>query len=136
MNGPKYLLDTNIVLGLFRGEQWAFSFFDRARREGASFSVSVVTRMELLAFPGISKTEEARVREFLSLVGVLPLDRATEDLAIALRRRCRFKLPDAIVAATALSSGHRLVSTDQVFSREEALHLLDPRSVDMLAEAR
>jgi len=136
MNGPKYLLDTNIVLGLFRGEQWAFSFFDRARREGASLAVSVVTRMELLSFPEISKAEEAAVHEFLSLVEILPMDRAVEDLAIALRRRCRFKLPDAIVAATALSTEHRLVSTDQVFSREDALQLLDPRCTDMLAEAR
>jgi len=136
MSGPRYLLDTNIVLGLFGGEQWAYSFFDRARREGASFAVSVVTRMELLSFPSITKAEEARVREFLSLVEVLPLDRATEDLAVDLRKRCRFKLPDAIVAAAALSSGHRLVSTDQAFSREDGLHLLDPRSSDLIAEAR
>jgi predicted nucleic acid-binding protein len=136
MNGPKYLLDTNIVLGLFRGEQWSFSFFERARREGASLSVSVVTRMELLSFPEISKEEVTAVRELLSLVQILPLDRATEDLAIALRRRQRFKLPDAIIAATAIASAHRLVSTDQDFSRENALDLLDPRSSDLLAEGR
>jgi predicted nucleic acid-binding protein len=136
MNGPSYLLDTNVVIGLFRGEEWARSFIAQAQGAGARLGVSVVTRMELLSFPDLESAEEDKIRELLAIVEVLPLTDVVEKGAIELRKRHRFKLPDAIVAASALAANSRLVSADQVFSRAEPLHLLDPRNVEFIAEPR
>ncbi len=54
MSGTDYLLDTNVVLAFLSGKDWARSFFERAIERGARLSVSSVTRMELLGFPGIT----------------------------------------------------------------------------------
>lgn len=42
----------------------------------------------------------------------LPIDLSVEDRAIALRRSRRVKLPDALIAATALVHGLQLLTLD------------------------
>lgn len=42
----------------------------------------------------------------------LPITREIEDQAIALRRQRRIKLPDALIAATALHNGLELLTLD------------------------
>jgi predicted nucleic acid-binding protein len=51
-----------------------------------------------------------------------------EDEAIAIRRAARLKLPDAIIAATALTSEATLVSADDDFSKVNDLAVLNPAS--------
>ena len=46
----------------------------------------------------------------------LALDRQIEDSAIALRRQRRIKLPDAVIAATALTHGLELLTLDEGLS--------------------
>lgn len=58
--------------------------------------------MELLSFHGITPDEERLIRTFLELVSVMPLDTEVEATAIQLRRETRRKMPDAIVAASAV----------------------------------
>ena len=41
------------------------------------------------------------------------IDTSVEQVAIALRRRAGLKLPDAIVAATALTHGWQLLTLDE-----------------------
>ena len=65
-------------------------------------AISVVTRIELL-----TKTEPASeyatMQAFVQSVAVLPLDEPTTQHTIRLRQQHRVKLPDAIIAATALA---------------------------------
>lgn len=53
---------------------------------------------------------------------VLPISDSVESLAIALRRGGRLRLPDAIVTATALDCGAKLLTLDErmasVFAEE------------------
>ena len=84
-----------------------------AEQAEATLVVSVVSRMELLSFPGLTSDEETVVREFLDCVTVAPLDIELEAAAIRLRRSRRLRLPDAIVAATALRTGGKLVTGDR-----------------------
>ena len=46
----------------------------------------------------------------------LALDRQIEDQAITLRRQRRIKLPDAVIAATALTHGLELLTLDEGLS--------------------
>jgi len=112
MNGTELLLDTNIIIGFLGGHEWAVSFVRASTSSGAAFAVSQITRMELLSLPGMTAAEEERVGGFLSNVDVVGLSEAVERRAIGLRRAQRLKLPDAIIAATAMESGRTLVTCD------------------------
>lgn len=117
MNGDGFLLDTNVVLGLLKARPEALTLFERAGRPQPSrCAVSVITRMELLGFPGITADEEAVITGFLDCVARLPITEPVEDAAITLRRTRRLKLPDAIVAATARVHGLELLTLDDVLA--------------------
>jgi predicted nucleic acid-binding protein len=74
---------------------------------------SVITRIELLGFPGIKPDEDALIRQRLEKFTCLTLAPEVEDMAILLRRTRKVKLPDALIAATALSHGLALLTLDQ-----------------------
>jgi predicted nucleic acid-binding protein len=74
--------------------------------------ISIVTRMELLAFPALSATERDQIMQFLQTVIVVPLTENIEADAIEIRRVFRPKLPDAIIAATARVLNATLVTGD------------------------
>ena len=67
------------------------------------YFVSVITEMELLSYPTLDSAAESQIRSFLSEVTVVGLTRPVIDLAIRLRREQALKLPDAVIAATALA---------------------------------
>ncbi|MCI5139070.1 MAG: type II toxin-antitoxin system VapC family toxin, partial [Candidatus Electrothrix sp. AR1] len=108
MSGNRLVLDTNIVLGFLAGRTDTTSYLNG--QQGADLYVSTVTRMELLSFPTITPEEEQAVNEFLDFVNVMPLDDRIEDIAIHLRRAARNRLPDAIIAATAIRLDATLVT--------------------------
>lgn len=110
MNGNRLVLDTNIVLGFLAGRTETTSYLNR--QQDSDLYVSTVTRMELLSFPAITPEEEQAVNEFLDCVNVMPLDDRIEDIAIHLRRAARNRLPDAIIAATAIRLDATLVTHD------------------------
>lgn len=113
MNGIKYLLDTNMVIGLLKGYPIAVSLAEEAGFVLQQGAVSQITRMELLAYPKLSEEEETVILRFLGACQVQLLSEAIETLAIQLRRKTGLKLPDAIVAATAIHHGLRLLTLDQ-----------------------
>ena len=117
MNGIEFLADTNAVLYLLSGNPCMEPY--RSER----FAVSVISVMELLSFPGITTDEEKTIRRFLSACVLIPLNDEITETAIHLRRTHRTKLPDAIIAATAISNGLTLLTADTGFSRISELNL-------------
>ena len=117
MSGIEFLLDTNMVIGLLKGAEPAVHLARNAGVTLARAGVSQITRMELLGFLALSEQEEQTTRAFLSRCTVLGIDDTVETHAIRLRRAGLLKLPDAIVAATALATGARLLTLDQRLSR-------------------
>jgi predicted nucleic acid-binding protein len=81
--------------------------------------ISVMTRMEILAKPDHTAESEKEARDFLKKVMVVPLLGAIESVATAIRRKGspRPKLPDAIVAATAVILDAQLITTDEKLRR-------------------
>jgi predicted nucleic acid-binding protein len=65
---------------------------------GDECHISFITRMEVLAFPGISAAEKERALRFMQSVLVIPNDDEIESAAIEIRRKYRPRLPDAIVS--------------------------------------
>lgn len=113
MSGIKYLLDTNIVIGLLKAYGPAMGLAEQAALVLGEAAVSQITRMELLGYPRLTDEEDRKIRAFLAACQVRLIDEAVEAEAIRLRRSGAFKLPDAIVAATAITGGLKLLTLDQ-----------------------
>jgi predicted nucleic acid-binding protein len=108
------VLDTNIILYLLGNK------LSEPMPLGHYYA-SVITEMELLSFPALTKTEEKVIRDFLAdiqVVGILP---DIKENAIRLRRDHKLKLPDAIIAATALSLDALLLTNDNGIIRVPGL---------------
>ena len=108
--GARYLADTNTIIDLVVGRlSAAGSTWLEQQLTQQTVSISVVTRIELL-----TKTEPAAehaiMQAFVQSVEVLPLDEPTTQQTIRLRQQHRVKLPDAIIAATALAHGLPLIT--------------------------
>lgn len=112
MNGKdNFLLDTNIVLGFLSGNTKISDFFKKKLMQ-SNLHVSQITRMELLGYLGITPQEEENLKKFLSYLKVLPINEAVCDQAIILRQEKKLKLPDALIAATAICFDLVLVTCD------------------------
>lgn len=113
MSGIEFLLDTNMVIGLLKGHAPAMVLAEQSGFALDKSAVSQITRMELLGYPQLTIEEEQTIRGFLANCQIRMLDEQVEAQAILLRRNGTFKLPDAIVAATAITGSLRLLTLDQ-----------------------
>lgn len=101
-----FVLDTNTVLYLLGGR------LARPLPDGR-YSLSVISELELLAYPDLSATEEAHVSRFLQDITIVNITNLVKAHAIDLRKQWRLKLPDALIAATALACNPTLLTHDQ-----------------------
>jgi len=97
------LVDTDVLIDHLRGVRRFEPGTDVVR-------YSVVTRAELYAGRG---TEEARVDTLLAALVELPVGRSIAERAGRLRRERGLRLPDALIAATALEFDLRLMTRNR-----------------------
>jgi len=75
--------------------------------------VSVITRIELLSYPNLSASEAQQIRMLLKKrFKVVSLNKKVEQIATLIRAKTKLKLPDSIIAATAISKKALLISGD------------------------
>jgi predicted nucleic acid-binding protein len=110
----KRVLDTNAILYLLGGR------LAQPLPAGQHF-ISVISEMELLSYPLLDESAQSQIEGFLSEITIIGLSESVKKLAIRLRREHQLKLPDAIVAATALSLGAALVTNDTQLLRVPGL---------------
>ena len=118
----QFLLDTNIILYLLGGR------LAEPLPKG-DYYVSVITEMELLSYPSLDTQAEQKIRDFLAQLTLINLEEPIKIKAIQLRRQHTLKLPDAIIAATALTLNLPLFSNDLRLNR---LSDLDCRPLNIL----
>ena len=108
-------LDTNIIL---------YFLSDRLLQPlpDGEYAISVITEIELLSYPRLNKQAEKQIRDFLTQLTIIELEPAVKELAIQLRKQHSLRLPDAIIAATAMSVESKLLSNDQQFLKIPRLH--------------
>jgi predicted nucleic acid-binding protein len=111
----KRLLDTNVVLYLLGGRL-------AAPLEVGQYYVSVISEMELLSYPNLAEDDETQIRLFLEGVMVAELTPDIKTTAIQLRRRHNLKLPDAIVAASAMVLEAELLTNDLQLRHTAPIH--------------
>ncbi len=111
------LLDTNVVIGLLHGRAASIALLKTANYQLAEMAVSQITRLELLGFAGISIKEAQATEGFLKSIQVLPISAKVEAQVISMRQSRKIKLPDAIVAATAVAHNLELLTLDVSLAR-------------------
>jgi len=110
MNGTKIVLDTCAVIMLLKGKYELLSLGKDV--DEAIQYISVMTRMELSAKQDMQREEEAAIGNFIADVTVVPLDEEVEHKAVEIRRTTKIKLPDCIIAATAIVLDAVLITSD------------------------
>jgi predicted nucleic acid-binding protein len=108
------LLDTNVALYLLGGRL-------AGPLPTGTYGVSVITEMELLAWPSLTTEEEKNVREYLGRLVICELTPSVRAQAVQLRRERHLKLPDAIVCATAMEFGVELWTNDATLAKVPGL---------------
>ncbi|QYO67614.1 type II toxin-antitoxin system VapC family toxin [Leptolyngbya sp. 7M] len=106
----RYVLDTNVALYLLGGR------LANPLPVGEVY-LSVISEIEMLSYPTIPEAETLAIHQFLSQVTVIGIDEAVKQMTIALRKKYRLKLPDAIVCASVLSVNAILLSNDVQLNR-------------------
>ena len=112
--GIDFILDTNVALFLAKG------MLAEPLPTGV-FAVSFVTEIELLCFPNMSSFEQERLDAFLSKNSIIGVDLTIRQHAIRLRRDHGLKLPDALIAATAIAEGAILLTNDKALLKTPGL---------------
>jgi len=95
------VLDSVILIDALNGVEAAI---DYVKRVGPEASITAISRAEVLV--GYSPKAQAVPKALLDRFGWIDFDSAVSDLAAELRRKHKWKLPDAFQAAAALH--HRL----------------------------
>ena len=96
--GTRYILDTNVVLD-FMGKNFPEGTQNTiAEIIDEEINISLITKIELLGFSNVKQN----LVDFVSCANVLALTDEVVSKTIELRRKYKRKLPDIIIAATAM----------------------------------
>ena len=106
----KYLYDTSIFIYYLADEITVNLWFTEEFLNLHEILVSPIIRIELLSFTGLSKEEEQSIEDLLSQFNTVPFLREIENQTIQIKRQYKIKLPDAIIAATAINQDAFLVT--------------------------
>ena len=117
-----YLIDTNIIIYYLEGEQAAISFL---RTHRGKLAISSITWMETLSYP-FNADEEQVVRIFLQEFRLIEISSPVMELSVEIRRKKKMKLPDAIIAASAVHNDLTLVTRNLKDFKGTSVKTLDP----------
>ncbi len=96
MNGIDFLADTNFIIHLNEGNPLVEPFLDY------DFAVSFVSEIELLGAFSISKTKKLQLTAILEDCKIFEMDAQIKQNCIKIRQQYKLRIPDAIIAATAI----------------------------------
>jgi len=119
MSGNSLLIDTNIAFYLLSQDDTIAELLD-----GQDIYLSFVSELELLGYKYLTETDRKRIEAFISDCIIIDINEEIKRNAINLRSTYSIKLPDAIVASTALYLGLPLVTADKGFQKIQELILI------------
>lgn len=120
----KYLIDTNSVIDYLDNK---LSKSAAKKLDAEQLEISVITRMELLAWRNADAGQLAILEEFINSTTIWNLDEPIILKGIEVRKNYNIKLPDAIIAATALVYNRELVTrNNNDFKNVQGIKLINP----------
>jgi predicted nucleic acid-binding protein len=121
MNGIDALLDSNILIYLAKKEL-PVATLDHFR----TIYISIISYIEVLGHNFPDDRERDFIKEMISLFNVRFIDQKIADSVIGIRKKCHIKLPDAIIARTALADGLCLITRNIEDFRKTDCTVLNP----------
>jgi predicted nucleic acid-binding protein len=126
MEQPQYLMDSNVVIDYLgkklpiKGMEFMNSIVD------AIPNISVVTKIEVLGF-NTPEEHYQLLSDFMNDSTILDLNDSIVDASIEVRKNNKTKLPDAIIAATALVYDLTIISRNiSDFKNIKTLKCINP----------
>lgn len=125
--GTDYLIDTNTVIYLLDGKLPVVAETFLGGIIDDVCQLSVISQIELLSWQAITPESRMLLETFVANCRIIDLSAAVVQQTIQLRQTYRMKLPDAIIAATALVNQCTLISrNDSDFRKIQELAYLNP----------
>ncbi|WP_439475085.1 type II toxin-antitoxin system VapC family toxin [Algoriphagus formosus] len=88
---------------------------------------SIITEIELLSWKKLTEKEKLVISDFLSHFKKIELSEDAKDETIRIRKKLNIKIPDAIIAASALVQGQELLTHNQKdFEKVKGLRIFNP----------
>jgi tRNA(fMet)-specific endonuclease VapC len=116
MSGNKAALDTNAVGAYSGNEKLAKNYLKNNQTTG----ISIITQIEFLSNPELTTKNKFLFDEFIDFVEIYPVPKDNKILVlqtVTVRKKYKLKLPDAIIAATAIVNNATLFSADDIFAK-------------------
>ncbi len=125
--GKRYLIDSNVIIDFCNGK---LSHKGRQFLEAVEPEISIVTQIELFATQNISKEEHDLLERFIAITLIHPVTADLVKTTVNIRQRHKLKLPDAIIAATAIVlNGILLSHNTSDFKNIPGLQIVDPHKL-------
>ena len=121
--GTAYLLDTNTIIYFLDGllPEKSLDLLEEKLDETGS-NISIISKIELLGWQAPSENAYRKVESFINDSDVFALTGDIALKAIELKRNRKIKLPDAVIAATAIVNDLTLISrNDEDFKKVHGL---------------
>ena len=118
MNGIDFLADTNFLIHIHQGNKIVEPFLDYG------FATSYITEIELLGVFSIDRFQQNAMKKLLDDCFILEMNNNIKELCIKLKQKYRVKIPDAIIAASSITYGIPLITSDADFKTISELNLI------------
>jgi predicted nucleic acid-binding protein len=129
MEQPQYLIDTNVVID-YLGQKIPLSGMNFMNTIIDSIpNVSVITKIEVLGFNAPAEHYQL-LTDFMNDATIIELTNKVVDTTIEIRKNYKTKLPDAVIAATALVYDLIIISRNvSDFKNIQNLKVINPHSL-------
>lgn len=111
----KYFLDTNTIIDLFSGRKNIINGMAKPTK----IFISIISVAEYLSNQSLSRSEIKQFHSFCKKVEIVNFSLLENpeliDLTVTLRKKYRRKLPDTIIASSAICKKAILISSDRGF---------------------
>jgi predicted nucleic acid-binding protein len=122
--GKGYLIDSNTVI----------DFLDKRLPEKAGIFIttiepviSIITQIEIFSKSDLVDSDLSKIQLFIDIAKIYPVDTAIALQTIDIRVKYKTKLPDAVIAATAIYHNLILITRNiSDFKKIEELEVIDP----------
>ena len=124
--GKSFLIDTNVVIDFSQS-----IFSEKSKNFVAGILnkdpiISAITQIELLGFSVVPP----QIEQFVRYTTIIGINDSVIEKTIEIRKLCRIKLPDAIIAATALINNFTLLTRNIAdFRNIEHLDVVNPHEI-------
>lgn len=125
--GKRYLLDSNTIIDYiaqlhpYKDRQWLNQIIDE------EINISVITKIEVLSFDPDNDDNYPILVDFFEAANIFELNNDIVNKTIQLRQKQKIKLPDAVIAATAMVNKLDLISRNtKDFKNIKGLEIINP----------